>query len=255
MAKRQLDEVTRKVCAVLIERFGEPINKKTIRSLKKEAVDAACPQCGKPAAPEEEVNAWYDFRSADRSIDGGEFSGQFEEAPPFCTCQDRGVTESKIGTRKPDKKNAKKDLEEKDDMAEKDPKKKSKHPGTKDDILEPIINEKEKKGPSKKTTKKIAKGEKQWSDKTAWAKKAGFDNPEAGAGWLKKSLDENDGPARVIHVLDRVIRSRDPDARGEALSHCGEYQECSSTGKHSMTRDVSKSTCPTCKKLASANRE
>ena len=53
----------------------------------------------------------------------------------------------------------------------------------------------------------------------------------------------------MVHFLDYVFRTRDPDGRNEAWSLCDEFEECSSSGKHSMTSYPSKVTCEKCKEV------
>ncbi len=50
----------------------------------------------------------------------------------------------------------------------------------------------------------------------------------------------------VIHILDHVNRSRDPDRRAEAVAFYGSFQECSGSGKHSMVHLASQANCQMC---------
>jgi hypothetical protein len=36
------------------------------------------------------------------------------------------------------------------------------------------------------------------------------------------------------HILERIHSPRDPDSRAEAVSYCGQWDECSGSGKHGM---------------------
>jgi hypothetical protein len=54
------------------------------------------------------------------------------------------------------------------------------------------------------------------------------------------------GAARPKHILKGVHRSKDPDARAEAVSYCGEWEECSGSGKHGMSYGPASATCPAC---------
>lgn len=56
----------------------------------------------------------------------------------------------------------------------------------------------------------------------------------------------------MIHYLEEVHVSRDPDRRREAFALCGAFEECSGSGKHSMVQTFSNVTCPQCLKFREA---
>jgi hypothetical protein len=49
------------------------------------------------------------------------------------------------------------------------------------------------------------------------------------------------------HINQYVSRPRDPDARSEAVSFCGEREECSGSGKHGQVDRPEDSNCERCK--------
>lgn len=49
----------------------------------------------------------------------------------------------------------------------------------------------------------------------------------------------------MAHILKDIYSSRDPDARAEAESLCGCFEECSGSGKHTMT-GPDKAECDKC---------
>lgn len=58
----------------------------------------------------------------------------------------------------------------------------------------------------------------------------------------------------MIHFLDSVFTSRDPDRRREAWALCGEMEECSGSGKHSMSQLLLSVDCPRCRSVENDRR-
>lgn len=52
----------------------------------------------------------------------------------------------------------------------------------------------------------------------------------------------------VIHIYKDYYPSRDPDGRAEVLSLCGQWEECSGSGRHSMVGPET-TDCPDCIKI------
>lgn len=50
------------------------------------------------------------------------------------------------------------------------------------------------------------------------------------------------------HILYRVTRSRDPDARAEAISYCNSFDECSGSGRHGKYFSRTEADCDDCKR-------
>ena len=219
MKKMPIEELMGRVYKVLIERFGEPIgdNERKGAGVSDERNVTVC-KCG-----------------GERTRNLPDGSVQCRDCKRSWMPVEEGRKDNKMGTRKP--KEPEEPINEKEGsecalcgcggatvpyrgkfmVCKSCAKSNEPSPGTEQPRY-PEVNEDKRKGPSKKTTKKIAKGLKSWDEKVAWAKKAGFSNPEKGAGWLKKNMDEGEGGGRVVHLLKGIHRSKDPDARAEAVS-------------------------------------
>lgn len=52
---------------------------------------------------------------------------------------------------------------------------------------------------------------------------------------------------KLFHIVQNISSPRDPDRRREAFAFCGEVEECSGSGKHSMARTPEFATCERCK--------
>jgi len=244
MKKRSLDEITARVYNALLERFGEPIgdNKRKGAGVSDER-HLTC-QCGGenivPIDADGNVKC-KDCKRVWMPID--------EVAPPGRERQVKALKKEK-GVDNPfavawasyDKAHGKKPKKEGDEADAKIGLKKG-------EKKEPVVNENELV-----TCNKCGASEKQPGEFNLEDGKYVCPHCSGKLGESKKRIREAYGSAKpVVHIMKDYIRSRDPDARSEVASYCGEFEECSGSGKHGMAHSDDDATCPRCKALY-ANR-
>jgi hypothetical protein len=209
--KRSLDEMVQRVYTILLERFGEPIGDAPtapgVPDERGESVGEMC-KCGG-----EDLRKLPDGFVQCKGC-GRSWMPLDEVAPPGKEKMVKALKKQNKG--KPERKKVNPwavawAQYNKENEADEPGKEKEAKPGMRKGDEEKIIKEKD-----------IAE-----------------------AVWIKKQYNEWTGDKRTVHILQNVGH-RGPDERSEATSLCGEYEECSGSGRLGMATSPSTATCPAC---------